>query len=132
MERRWVFPKRNFVKINTHTVTLPHRLPNGNNMGLGVVIRDHRGSIVLMVSEQARIVDGVQIRTRLVVFRRGFGRVRELWRLDMGLGLVDERFQVVEEDEAEAEDTEEEDEEVEGMGEWLVQHLGSQSLGRQN
>ncbi|KAK1364869.1 hypothetical protein POM88_040430 [Heracleum sosnowskyi] len=54
------------------------------------------------------------------VFRRCIGRAREIWRLDMGLGPLDARFQVVEEDVAE----QVVEEEVEGMGEWLVQDLG--------
>ncbi|KAK1372912.1 hypothetical protein POM88_029105 [Heracleum sosnowskyi] len=33
------------------------------------------------------MVDRAYNRTRLVVFRRPFGRVREIWHLDMGLGL---------------------------------------------
>ncbi|KAK1376202.1 hypothetical protein POM88_032395 [Heracleum sosnowskyi] len=118
MERRWTFPKKHFVKVNTHVVNYPNRLPNGNTMGLGVVIRDHRGAMVMMVSGTIR------------VFRRGIGKARELWRLDMGLGSLDARFQVVDEDVVAAQQVAEE--EVEGMGECLVQDLGSQSMGVQN
>lgn len=44
-------------------------------------------------------VDGANNRNRLVVFRRSFGRVRELWRLDLGLGSVAEVFDEYSEDE---------------------------------
>ncbi|KAK1381058.1 hypothetical protein POM88_027802 [Heracleum sosnowskyi] len=68
--------------------------------------------------------DGAQNRTRLVAFRRAFERVRELWRLDMGLGPVDElwRFQVIEEDEYQV--RVEDEEEVEGMVNGLQMMLG--------
>ncbi|KAK1398863.1 hypothetical protein POM88_008726 [Heracleum sosnowskyi] len=75
-------------------------------------------------------VDGAQNRNRLIVFRRGIGRARETWRLDMGLGPLDAHFQVVEEDVVAAQKVAEE--EVEGVGEWLVQDLRSQSMGVQN
>lgn len=32
--------------------------------------------------------DGAQNRTRLVLFGRLFGRVKESWMMDMGLGLI--------------------------------------------
>ncbi|KAK1396977.1 hypothetical protein POM88_006840 [Heracleum sosnowskyi] len=118
MERRWTFPKKHFVKVNTHVVNYPNRLPNGNTMGLGVVIRDHRGVVVMMVSGTIRgltVIDS------------------ELWALLIGLrtlGPLDARFHVVEEDVAAAQQVAEE--EVEDMGEWLVQDLGSQSMGVQN
>lgn len=37
--------------------------------------------------------------SRMVVFRRSFGRVDELWMNDMGLGPVQTRFQEIEEEE---------------------------------
>ncbi|KAK1393452.1 hypothetical protein POM88_012508 [Heracleum sosnowskyi] len=61
----------------------------------------------------------------LVVFRRGFGRVRELWRLDMGLGHLDERFQAVEENVAIVQQVVEE--EVEGMGDCDANNNDKQS-----
>ncbi|KAK1379920.1 hypothetical protein POM88_026664 [Heracleum sosnowskyi] len=51
---RWTFPKKHFVKVNTHVVNYPDRLPNGKSMGLGVVIRDRRGAVVMMVSGTIR------------------------------------------------------------------------------
>ncbi|KAK1403140.1 hypothetical protein POM88_002745 [Heracleum sosnowskyi] len=51
-------------------------------------------------------------------------------KVEFPLGPLDARFQVVEEDVAAALQVAEE--EVEGMGEWLVQDLGSQSMGAQN
>ncbi|KAK1357409.1 hypothetical protein POM88_050665 [Heracleum sosnowskyi] len=116
-------------------------------MGSGVVIRDHRGAVVMMVSGTIRgltdigselwtlligflAVDEAQNRDRLVVFHRSVVRAREIWRLDMGLGPLNACFQVIEENVAAAQhDT---DEEIEGIGEWLVQDLGLQSMGVQN
>lgn len=54
-----------------HAFTLANRLPNGNDSGIGVVIRDHRGTIVKMYSGT--------IRNRT---RRG----NELWSLVVGYG----------------------------------------------
>lgn len=54
MERGWTFPPTNFVKVNVHVVTLGERLPNGNDSGLGVVIRDHKGVILKMYSGSIR------------------------------------------------------------------------------
>ncbi|KAK1370199.1 hypothetical protein POM88_036291 [Heracleum sosnowskyi] len=108
-------------------------------MGLGVVIRDHRGAVVMMVSGTIRglTVIGSELWALLIGLRYAFyegddmiGRARELWRLDMGLGPLDARFQVIEENVAVAQQVAEE--EVEGMGEWLVQDLGWQSMGVQN
>lgn len=45
--------------------------------------------------------DGANNRTRLVVYRRMFGRVRKLWMLDMGLGINVGDFEVLTEDEYE-------------------------------
>lgn len=45
-------------------------LPNGNNSGLGIVMRDHKGSIVLMVSGTIRGVTE---------------RANELWTMLIGL-----------------------------------------------
>lgn len=50
MERRWSFPPVNFVKVNVHGHSRRNKLPNGNNSGIGVVIRDHRGTILKMYS----------------------------------------------------------------------------------
>lgn len=44
----------------------------------------------LLVRYQA--YDEAEKRTRLVVFRRMFGRVRQLWILDMGLGPIEWDF----------------------------------------
>lgn len=186
MERSWTFPPTNFTKINTHDVSFRERLENGNDSGLGVVLRDHRGAILKMYSGSIRDItkignelwsfviglrgalfedenliiletdnaegvdewedwkwfldpnhaglirqleqrkkdpnlvlrvrvvsqsdnrlarwlayDGANNRTRVVLYRRLFGRVKELWMLDMGLGPIQGNFQVVSEDEYE-------------------------------
>ena len=44
---------------------------------------------------------GSQQRTRLVVIRRLFGQVKELWSLDMGLGTCQGDFEAMEEEEYE-------------------------------
>lgn len=199
MERGWSFPPNNFVKVNVHAITLRDRLQNGNNSGIGVVIRDHRGAIIKMYSGsiqnrtkignklwsfviglrgaffedenlviletdnaegvkewedwrwfldprhagliqqleqrkrdpnltlEVRVVgesenrlarwlafDGAMHRTRVVLFRRLFGRVKELWMLDLGLGPINGNFQVLAEDEYEMMELEAEEMEVNG------------------
>lgn len=184
MERGWSWPPMNFVKVNVHAVSLAHRLPNGNDFGIGVVIRDHMGTIVKMYSGTIRnrtrrgnelwslivglrgaflegedmviletdnadgvkewedwrwyldpnnrgliqqleqrkrdpnlehrvnvisasenrlarylAYDGAEKRTCLVVYRRMFGRVRQLWMLDMGIGPIEGDFGALTEDE---------------------------------
>lgn len=186
MQRGWSFPPVNHVKVNVHALSLRERLANGNDSGLGVVIRDHTGAILKMYSGsiqnrtrignelwsfviglrgaffeeenlviletdnadavkewedwrwfldpnhtgliqqleqrrrdpnlrlEVRVVsasenrlarwlaqDGAVNRTKVVLYRRLFGRVRELWMLDMGLGPNFGDFQVMGEDEYE-------------------------------
>lgn len=183
MYRGWELPDFGWVKLNVHAVYYNQPLANGNRSGVGAVLRDHEGEILLMVSGsiprvnpranellsmslglrcayykdkhnvvletehedaynewenwkwfvddrhrsvvdqlnqrkkdkrlklQVSIVresqnmlarylaeDGALNRTAPVLFRRNFGRVRELWHLDMGLGWVGEGFDLVEED----------------------------------
>lgn len=183
MERGWELPDAGFIKINVHAVHYGQPLANGNDSGMGIVLRDDQGDIIAMVSgclrhlspmgvqlwsmvmglrcartegknrviletESAEAIaewdnwrwggnenyisvidqlekrrkdknltlhkqvirpsqnqlaryladDGGQNRTRLVTFRRPFGRVRELWHLDMGLGLVHGDYDLIEED----------------------------------
>lgn len=43
--------------------------------------------------------DGAATKTRTVCVYRLFGRVSELWHLDMGLGFVGDGFMVIDEDE---------------------------------
>lgn len=43
--------------------------------------------------------DGASNRTRVVLYRRVFGRVMELWMMDLGLGPIHGIFQVVSEEE---------------------------------
>lgn len=50
MELSWDFPDEGFVKVNVHAFTLVEPLPNGNDSGIGIVIRDKSGAIVKMVS----------------------------------------------------------------------------------
>lgn len=84
--------------------------------------------------------DGANNRTRLVVFRGSFGEVRNLWRLDMGLGGGGEIFQEISEDdyaELELEQEEAAQEHMEGMdsdgdedeGEMLVQGIEQPNMG---
>ncbi|KAL1808734.1 hypothetical protein ACET3Z_025724 [Daucus carota] len=54
-------------------------------------------------------------RTRLVIIKRLFGKVKELWSLDMGLGTTKGNFEAMSEEEYENwlwEDEEEEDQEA--------------------
>lgn len=54
MERSWSFPANGFIKINVHAFTLDHALPNGNDSGMGIVLRDDRGVIIRMYSGTIR------------------------------------------------------------------------------
>lgn len=47
---RLVIPPINHVKVNVHAFSLRERLANGNDSGLGVLIRDHTGEILRMYS----------------------------------------------------------------------------------
>lgn len=50
MEKTWEFPKKGFVKINVHATILQQPLPNGNNSGIGIVIRDDQGKLMKIVT----------------------------------------------------------------------------------
>lgn len=54
MERSRSFPPTNFINVNTHVVSFRERLANGNDSGLGVVLRDHRGAILKIYSGTIR------------------------------------------------------------------------------
>lgn len=70
MEKGWTWPPTNYVKVNVHAFSVKQKLSKGNDSGIGVVIRDHRDTIVKMYS--------VTIRNRI---KSG----NELWSLIMGL-----------------------------------------------
>ncbi|WOG91988.1 hypothetical protein DCAR_0311244 [Daucus carota subsp. sativus] len=200
MQKTWVFPTKGFVKVNVHAFTLPEPYPNGNDSCIRIMIRDHKGTIIVMVygtirnlTERANelwaILAGLKMaflegeekvelesdnagavkeweewmwdydrnhenviqqlnqrktdpnlslvvravepsqnalarylahmgslqRTRLVIIRRLFGEVKELWSLDMGLGTTKGNFEAMSEEEYENwlwEDEEEEDQEA--------------------
>lgn len=184
MEKIWNFPKEGYVKINVHATNFEHALSNGNNSGIGIVIRDHEGKLLKILTgsipnltvrgselwamfaglrsgfckkknkielesdnseavrewlQCKRYVDenhetliqqlqqrrkdpnlkleikavepsqnrlarylaanGARNSSRLVVFRRSFGRVNDIWMRDMGLGTLESRFQEIEEEE---------------------------------
>ncbi|KAK1370198.1 hypothetical protein POM88_036294 [Heracleum sosnowskyi] len=50
MDIVWELPPQNFVKINVHAAYRADTLPNGNNSGIGVVIRNHEGNIIRMIT----------------------------------------------------------------------------------
>ncbi|KAK1373849.1 hypothetical protein POM88_030042 [Heracleum sosnowskyi] len=72
-------------------------------------------------------VDGAHNRTRMVVFRRPFGRVREIWHLDMGLGLATGNFDLIEEEDYL--EIQQQEIEVEQVGDWLLNDEGSANIG---
>ena len=43
MEQMWEVPDPGSYKINVHCSVSRHPLPNGNSLGVGVVIRDNHG-----------------------------------------------------------------------------------------
>ena len=50
MEKGWNFPKKGFIKVNVHAFTLDYQFPNGNDFGIGIVLRDQYGSIIKTIS----------------------------------------------------------------------------------
>lgn len=71
----------------------------------------------LAVESQNRLArflveDGAATKTRVVRVYRAFGRVSELWHLDMGLGFIGGNFMVIDEDEYLAQQQQQE--------EWMV------------
>ncbi|KAL1817929.1 hypothetical protein ACET3Z_020503 [Daucus carota] len=186
MEKSWKFPAEGFIKVNVHAFTRDVALPNGNDSGIGIVLRDRKGTIIKMYYgtirnlttranelwallvglkgafiEQENMVEletdngeavkewedwkwfidqnhckviqqleqrksdpnltlvvrvvkesqnrlarylaeaGALQNTRLVVMRRLFGRVKEIWSLDMGLGAIHGGFEAMSEEEYE-------------------------------
>lgn len=70
MDLGWKLPKKGTVKVNVHAVYYDKPLGNGNNSGLGVVVRNSKGQIMIMVSGSIQIMNK---------------RVNELWSMLMGL-----------------------------------------------
>lgn len=62
-----------WVKVNVHGVHYNKPLPNGNRTGLGVVLRDHDGEVLLMVSSSIKNVNP---------------RANELLSMSLGLRLA--------------------------------------------
>ncbi|KAK1385311.1 hypothetical protein POM88_023046 [Heracleum sosnowskyi] len=85
------------------------------------VIQETQNSLAAFLA-----VDGAHNRTRLVVFRRPFGRVREIWHLDMVLGLAIENFDLIEEEDYL--ELQQRDIEVEQVGDWLLNDEGSANI----
>ena len=54
MPKSWVFPLKGFVKVNVHAFTLSEPCPNGNDSGIGIVIRDCKGTNLRMYSGTIR------------------------------------------------------------------------------
>lgn len=57
-----------------HAFTLDHQFPNGNDSGMGVVLRDHRDSIFKMYSETIRNLTprGLKLWSQLVGLRGSY------------------------------------------------------------
>lgn len=74
MVKTWDYPKKGYVKINVHALTLPHTLPNGNNSGIGIVIRDDEGKLVKIVYGSIRnlTVRGCELWAMLAGLRSDF------------------------------------------------------------
>ncbi|KAL1811943.1 hypothetical protein ACET3Z_022008 [Daucus carota] len=70
MEKSWKFPAQGFIKVNVHAFTLDVALPNGNDSGIGIVLRDRKGTIIKMYYGTIR---------NLTM------RANELWALLVGL-----------------------------------------------
>lgn len=88
MERGWSFPPTNYIEVNTHAVSFRDRFVNGNDSGISVVLRDHRGRILKMYS------GSIQDRTKIG---------NELWSFVIGLRgafFEDENLVILETDNA--------------------------------
>ncbi|WOH00621.1 hypothetical protein DCAR_0519990 [Daucus carota subsp. sativus] len=70
MENGWDLPPKGFVKVNVFGVFFHNPLSNGNTSGLGIVVRDSEGDILLMVSGSLQIMNE---------------RANELWAMLLGL-----------------------------------------------
>lgn len=70
MEVGWELPEEGVVKANVHAVFYNSPLPNGNNSGVGVVIRNSEADILAMVSGSIQNVNK---------------RANELWSMLYGL-----------------------------------------------
>lgn len=73
MQKYWVIPAKGYVKVNVHALTLPEPYPNGNDSGIGIMVRDHEVTIILMVSGTIRNLTE---------------RANELWALLVGLKMA--------------------------------------------
>lgn len=50
MVKSWVWPLKGFIKVNVHAFTLDHPMPNGNDSGIEIVLRNRKGTIIKMYS----------------------------------------------------------------------------------
>lgn len=80
MEKGWTWPPTNYVKVNVHALFVAHRLPNGNDSGIGVVIRDHRDTIIKMYSGtiRNRTKRGNELGSLIVGLRGDFLEIEDL------------------------------------------------------
>ncbi|XP_074374600.1 cytochrome P450 CYP72A219-like [Apium graveolens] len=133
---RWLIPTKRVVKCNVHSFFSQEALPNGQHSGIGVVFRDCLRVILHMTGGSLRFEDqgenefhalleglvdreaneldaylaeyGANHWDRIVIIERDFGRIEEIWYLDMGLGNIDQRFRAVRQSEIEADVMEDE------------------------
>ncbi|KAL1820697.1 hypothetical protein ACET3Z_015566 [Daucus carota] len=70
MDMGWKLPKKGWVKVNVYGVYYEKPLGNGSRSGLGVVVRNENGDIIVMVSGTLNILNE---------------RVNQLWAILMGL-----------------------------------------------
>ncbi|KAL1828825.1 hypothetical protein DCAR_0208086 [Daucus carota subsp. sativus] len=70
MDMGWKLPKKGWVKVNVHGVYYQTPLTNGTRSGVGVVVRNEDGDIIVMVSGTLNLLNE---------------RVNDLWALLMGL-----------------------------------------------
>ena len=48
MDKSWVFSFKGYIKVNMHAFTLEQPMSNENDSRIGVVLRDHRVTIIKM------------------------------------------------------------------------------------
>lgn len=90
MVKSWVWPLKGFIKVNVHAFTLEHPMPNGNDSGIVIVLRDRKGTIIKMY---------------LGTIRDSTKRGNELWAMLIGLKgdfLEDEHMVKLESDNKDA------------------------------
>ncbi|KAK1388953.1 hypothetical protein POM88_017131 [Heracleum sosnowskyi] len=94
-------PKEDFIKVNVLRVFSEEPLENGNTSGIGIIFRNDRGTII-RIKEINRLATylaehGACTWDRMVELEAPFGRGKEIWYKDTGLGPIGPKFETLRE-----------------------------------